>query len=195
MSSDVSSMSALESLATHPTILIVDDDAAIRGLLVEWLRDAGYQCVPASGASEALALIDEHTVDVALLDIRMPGEDGIWLARRLRERHDDLGLIMVTGWQSFDAAVEGMRLGVRDYLLKPFTRRELLDSVLRAVKWRRDSLERRAEAHQLSGAIDDRSRALAQAFADLEVASSSALEALMVTLNVKNPSAFAHAQR
>ncbi|MGE3190166.1 MAG: response regulator, partial [Vicinamibacterales bacterium] len=121
-------------------ILVVDDEAAVRNMLSEWLRGEGYQCDLAGAADEALDLVERRPpLDVALLDLAMPGEDGVWLAKRLRERQQDVAVIMCTGWQSFDAAVEGMRIGVNDYLLKPFSRLELLEAVQRAIRWRTEA--------------------------------------------------------
>jgi response regulator RpfG family c-di-GMP phosphodiesterase len=133
--------------------------------------------------------------DVALLDIRMPGESGVWLARRLRETSSDLAIIMATGAQSFDAAVEGMRLGVMDYLLKPFSRQDLITAVDRAVAWREAVVRERNERQRLEREIDRRSEELSAAFAELEVTSNGALEALLVTFNTRNPAAFEHARR
>ncbi len=177
-------------------ILVVDDEAAVRDMLSQWLTTEGYHCASAGAASEALDVIDRGPgIDVALLDLAMPGEDGVWLARRLRERQDDLALIMCTGWQSFDAAVEGMRIGILDYLLKPFTRVELMEAVQRGLKWREQTRQAREERSRLEAVIEKRSLELAEAFGALEAASSSAIEALLVTFNTRNPDAFEHARR
>ena len=176
-------------------ILVVDDEASIRDLFSEWLRVAGHTCVSAASATEALSVAERMPTDVALLDLRMPGESGVWLARRLRELRADLAIIMATGAQSFDAAVEGMRLGVLDYLLKPFSRQELVDAVDRAVKWREDSARERAERQRLEHEIEQRSAALSDAFVRVQEATAGALEALLVTLNTRNPDAFEHTRR
>jgi response regulator RpfG family c-di-GMP phosphodiesterase len=176
-------------------ILVVDDEDAIRDLFSEWLRIAGHTCVSAATAMEALSVAEREKTDVALLDLRMPGESGVWLARRLRESRDDLAIIMATGAQSFDAAREGMRLGVMDYLLKPFSRQELVDAVDRAVKWCEATARERAERERLETEIESRSAELSNAFAEVEHTQSGALEALLVTFNSRNPEACAHARR
>ena len=176
-------------------ILVVDDEDAIRDLFSEWLRVAGHTCVSAGTAAEALTLAAREKADVALLDLRMPGESGVWLARRLRESRDDLAIIMATGAQSFDAAREGMRLGVMDYLLKPFSRQELVDAVDRAVKWCEATARERAEHARLESEIERRSAELSSAFAEVEETTAGALEALLVAFNSRNPSACAHANR
>jgi putative two-component system response regulator len=176
-------------------ILVVDDEASIRDLFSEWLSIAGHTCVSAANATEALSVAERSPADVALLDLRMPGENGVWLARRLRESQGDIAIIMATGAQSFDAAVEGMRLGVLDYLLKPFSRQELVDAVDRAVKRREESARERQERQRLEEEIERRSVALTDAFARVREATAGALEALLVTLNTRNPDAFEHTKR
>ena len=181
---------------THTAqILVVDDEPAIRDVLVTWLEAAGYRCAEASDAVAALDHIATHPVDVALLDLAMPGHDGLWLAQQIRHQTDDLALIMVTGLQRFDAAVAGIRLGVLDYLLKPFSRQELLQAVRRAVEWR-DSLQRdRARDHAMQQEISERRDALSQGLATLDKATTGAIHALLETLHQRNPHASAHANR
>ena len=177
------------------SILVVDDEAAVRDLFSEWLTLEGHRCVRAASAAEALQLVEHEPTDIALLDLRMPGESGVWLARRLREGRNDLAIIMATGAQSFDAAVEGMRLGVMDYLLKPFSRQQLIEAVNRAVQWHDNTIREREERARLEYEIAHRSRELSEAFIRLEGVSSGTLEALLVALNSRNPDAFAHTKR
>lgn len=176
-------------------ILVVDDEPAVREMLVAWLQGAGYRCGEAAGAGTALEYLETHAVDVSLIDLAMPGHDGLWLAREIRARSQDIGLVVITGLQRFDAAVESMRLGVLDYLLKPFSRQDLLLTVRRAVAWRetlRRDGERSAELHRV---IETRQRGLAGRFEALGDPSAGALEALLVTLHQRHPAAAAHARR
>ena len=177
------------------TILVLDDEAPIRDLFSEWLGRAGHRCLGAGSAEEALAVAADTPADVALLDLRRPGEDGVWLARELRQRQQDIAIIMATGARSFDAAVESMRLGVLDYLLKPFSRQELVAAVARAVDVREQSVRDREERARLEREIDQRSAALSDAFLRIKEASSGALEALLFTLNTRNADAFEHTRR
>src|SRR4029079_18258349 len=133
--------------------------------------------------------------DVTLVDLAMPGRDGVWLAREIRHRWSDMALIMVTGQQRFAGAVEGMGLGVRDYLLKPFTRTELVHSVRRAAEWR-ESLERQQAAERnLRVEVAQRTEALASAFRARESASAATLAALLETLGRRDAATAAHAVR
>ncbi|MEW6321005.1 MAG: HD domain-containing phosphohydrolase [Acidobacteriota bacterium] len=177
-------------------ILIVDDESAVRDTLADWLVPEGYEIAVAASADEALAAVTgPRTFDAALVDLGLPGEDGVWLARALRERQSDLAVIMCTGWQSFEAAVEGMRIGVNDYLLKPFTRVELTDSIRRALKWRHD-LQQSVRAHEaLCASIASRREALMAEFRRLTSPSAADLEAIIARFATRSAEAQAHARR
>ena len=117
-------------------ILIVEDDASVREMLVEYLSSHGYD-VAAAGSGQAMRDAIEHALpDVVLLDVHLPGEDGLTLARFLRERYD-VGIIMVTGASDIVDRVAGLEVGADDYVTKPFDPRELrarVKSVLRRIQ-------------------------------------------------------------
>ena len=112
-------------------ILIADDDAAIRGLLAELLRDEGYEVAEAVSGEEALERYKTQPFDLILTDIRMAGMDGIALLQEVRSVNADAHVIIMTSHASMDTALSALKLGAYDYLLKPF---ESLDLVLTAVK-------------------------------------------------------------
>ena len=106
-------------------ILIVDDELGIRKLLVEYLSKQGFEVFSADGAEAARQILAEQTVDLAVLDLKMPGEDGLSLARYLRE-HYDLGIVMLTAVDGLTDRIVGLEVGADDYITKPFDPRELL---------------------------------------------------------------------
>ena len=110
-------------------ILIVDDEPDLREVLEEYFVAQGYATLTADSASAARALAAEHTVDLALLDITMPGEDGLSLARHLRERYRNLAIIMLTSAGEVVDRIVGLEVGADDYVTKPFDPRELLARV------------------------------------------------------------------
>ncbi len=121
------------AVAESVRVLVVDDDPDIRDLLNDYLAGQGYEVVAAEGAAAARALMDEQAPGVALLDVGLPGEDGLSLARYIRE-HFDIGIIMVSGAGETVDRIVGLEIGADDYLAKPFDLRELrarLKSVLR----------------------------------------------------------------
>jgi len=177
------------------TVLVVDDETGVLSLFEEWLGDAGYRCLTAMAGHEAVRIVAREPVDLVVIDLRLPGEDGVGLARNLRGNDSDLALMLVSGVHSFQVAVEGMRIGIMDYLLKPFSRADLLQAVERALAWRHAVLRARAERARLEHDISERSAELSRAFAEMERASSATLDALLTTLNARNTEAFAHAKR
>jgi response regulator RpfG family c-di-GMP phosphodiesterase len=176
-------------------VLVVDDEPEVRELLATWLEGAGYRATCAADAADAMTALAAGPVDIVLLDLAMPERDGLWLARQCREQFSDLALILVTGLQCFDAAVEGMRLGIRDYLVKPFTRHELVDSVRRAAEWRSSQRRERDAEVSMRRDLDRRTQELAHNFAGLDLASAAGIEELLVTLHRRSPDAGAHARR
>lgn len=107
------------------TILTVDDEDEIREMLYDFLSKRGYRVVVASSAEEARKLLETERVDLALLDITLPGESGLSLARYLREHHD-LPIIMLTALDSVIDRIIGLEIGADDYIPKPFDPREVL---------------------------------------------------------------------
>jgi two-component system OmpR family response regulator len=119
-----------------PRILVVDDDADVRRMLVEYLGAHDYAVAAAANGAEMRVELERQVPDVVLLDVGLPGEDGLSLARYLRERYR-LGIIMVTGADGVVDRVVGLEMGADDYVAKPFDPRELrarVKSVLRRLK-------------------------------------------------------------
>ena len=122
--------------ARLPVVMVVDDEPELRGLLTEYFSRNGCAVRPAGDAAEARALVAAGKPDIAILDVNMPGENGLSLARWLREAHPEVGLIMLTTASDTVDRVVGLELGADDYVPKPFELRELLARV-RAVLRRR----------------------------------------------------------
>jgi two-component system phosphate regulon response regulator OmpR len=117
-------------------VLVVDDDPSVRSMLVEYLTQHGYEVRAAASGAAMRTELERGAPAVVLLDIGLPGEDGLTLARYLRERHD-VGIIMVTGAGDVVDRVAGLEVGADDYIAKPFDPRELrarLKSVLRRLE-------------------------------------------------------------
>jgi two-component system phosphate regulon response regulator OmpR len=120
----------------NANVLVVDDDADVRRMLVEYLGSHDYDVDAAASGAEMREKLASSVPDVVLLDVGLPGEDGLSLARWLRERHR-VGIIMVTAADGVVDRVVGLEVGADDYIAKPFDPRELrarLKSVLRRLK-------------------------------------------------------------
>jgi DNA-binding response OmpR family regulator len=100
--------------------LVVDDETQISDLLRDFLTQEGYQVLTAANGVEAISLGKENRLDLALLDLKMPGMDGIEVFQKLREVKKDIGVIILTGYGTLETAKQAMRLGADDYLTKPF---------------------------------------------------------------------------
>ncbi|MGB6488092.1 MAG: response regulator [Steroidobacteraceae bacterium] len=133
--------------AIQPHILIVDDDAAIRTLLTEYLAENGLRVSVAQTGAAMSAILAESAIDLVVLDLRLGGEDGMVIARRLRG-DSAIPIIMLTGVRDEADRVMGLELGADDYLTKPFSPRELLArirTVLRRAKAATPTQAREAE--------------------------------------------------
>ena len=122
---------AANTNATGKRILVADDDAAIRGILVELLRSEGYDTLEAKSGNEVLRIVPTEEPDLLLMDLRMPDQDGIQIMRRLVGQEIKVNnIIMMTAFGTSSAAIEAMHLGAYDYLTKPFD----LDKVLFTIR-------------------------------------------------------------
>jgi two-component system response regulator HydG len=107
-------------------ILIVDDEEAMRESLAAWLNKAGYEVGMAAGGPEALEILNRDSYDLLLVDIKMPGMDGLELLGRVKTDHPDVIVVMITAYGSIESAVASMKKGAGDYLLKPFDPEQLI---------------------------------------------------------------------
>src|SRR5215470_11966020 len=99
-------------------ILIVDDEDVVRESLLQWFDSEGYQTQEARSGKESLMYVGEQQFDVALLDIKMPGMDGMELQQRLAEADPDLAVVIMTGYGTVETAVQALKHGAYDYVTK-----------------------------------------------------------------------------
>jgi len=112
---------------TTDHILVVDDDRDIRELIVDYLLKSGYRATGAANGKEMRAVLDKQAVDLVVLDIMMPGDDGLTMCRQLRSgQHKDLPILMLTARHDDMDRILGLEMGADDYVVKPFVARELL---------------------------------------------------------------------
>jgi DNA-binding response OmpR family regulator len=123
-------------------VLVVDDEGANRYSVSKTLQRVGYVVNESASGEEALEMIKNQHYDVVLTDIRMPGLDGVELLRRIKEEAPDAIVILMTAYASLGTAVEALRLGAHDYLIKPSSSQDIRQSVSRGVE-RAQNLKRR----------------------------------------------------
>jgi len=120
----------MEPGVSEPTrILVVDDDAKIRTVVRRGLAYEGYRVVEAASGEEGLEKAREHLPDLVVLDLMLPGIDGLEVTRRLRASGDEIAILMLTARDEVSDRVEGLETGADDYLVKPFNFEELLARV------------------------------------------------------------------
>jgi DNA-binding NtrC family response regulator len=122
---------------TRGKILIVDDELVVRDSLGKWFASEGYTARPTGSAREALEIIQQMEFDIALIDIKMPGMDGMELQSRLHEADPELTVIIMTGYASVETAVQALKHGAYDYITKPVDPDELSHLVANALEHKR----------------------------------------------------------
>jgi DNA-binding NtrC family response regulator len=128
----------MTTISTTPTsVLVVDDELIVRESLGGWFRDDGCDVGTAESGRQALQRCEEREFDIALIDIKMPGMDGLELQRRLAEVAPNTSVIVMTAYASVDTAVSALKAGAYDYIVKPFDPDELSQLVRRAAAHRR----------------------------------------------------------
>jgi two-component system, OmpR family, alkaline phosphatase synthesis response regulator PhoP len=129
---------------TTANVLVVDDEGANRYSVSKTLQRVGYFVSEAASGEEALEVIKGQHFDVVLTDIRMPGLDGVELLRRIKEEAPDAIVILMTAYATLGTAVEALRLGAHDYLIKPSSNQDIRQSVSRGVERARNLKRRRS---------------------------------------------------
>jgi putative two-component system response regulator len=120
------------------SVLIVDDEAPIRELMARWVESLGLQPCTAATAEEAVETLSTRHCDLAIIDIMMPGKNGLWLASELRRDHPDVAVVLATG---NEAMVRNAPPPIADLLIKPFKRDRFVLAVDRGREWRRQAVE------------------------------------------------------
>ncbi len=136
-------------MVRNGTILVVDDEPDVRDMLSEYLSGHGYSVLQAAGGVDMRKKLAQSLPDLVLLDIRMPGEDGLSLARYLRERYS-LAIIMLTASGEVIDRVIGLEIGADDYIAKPFDPRELLARIKSVLRRYNSVLEENKTTNQIA---------------------------------------------
>ena len=202
---DASSTAMLSVASTDPRtslkarkvarILVVDDEAHVRSMIAATLERQGYEVMLASGGLEALEAIDQESFELILTDIVMQEGNGLALLERIHGQNPNLPVIMVTAIHDISVAIDSMRRGAYDYLLKPFEREHLVATVQRALEHRQALQESRTYQQNLEQVVRARTEMLRQAMEDLEHSYDVTLEALGDALDLKDSETEGHSKR
>src|ERR1700756_958328 len=176
-------------------ILVVDDEEAIREVVSTMLESRGYRCTAVSNGRAAQDQVKRTTPDLVLSDMIMPEMDGIKLLEWLRQYDPEGPVIMVTAIHDISTALEAIRRGAYDYILKPFEKDQLFLGVGRALQHRRLIMENRTYQRNLEQLVEERTAQLTGAIAQLEQSYDDTLEALGSALDLKDAETEGHCQR
>ncbi len=177
-------------------ILVVDDEEPIREIVASMLGTAGYACKQAASGMEALAVLSSgEEFELMLSDLMMADLDGIGLLERTKEKYPDMPVVMVTAVHDISVALAAIRNGAYDYLLKPFEREQLLNTVSRALENRRLKVENRTYQTNLESLVKARTDQLQLAMANLERSYDITLETLGDALDLKDRETEGHSRR
>jgi putative nucleotidyltransferase with HDIG domain len=177
------------------SVLVVDPDHTLRTAVASWIDSFGYSVQEALTAEEALSAMEREPSSIAVCDACVAGEDGVWLAWQMRQRHPQTALILATALRDCESAVSYLRNDVVDYLLKPFDRIRLLEALSLARDWHAAA----AGADDLHEALQDRLRTrravLAAALAEAQTTHSAALDGLITMLQFHERDGRGHSRR
>lgn len=177
-------------------ILVVDDEETIREIVSSMLRSAQFQTRQASSGMEALSLLESgQEFDLVLSDLMMAEMDGIALLEKAKERFPAMPVVMVTAVHDIQVALQALRNGAYDYLLKPFEKEQLLATVRRALETRRLKRENDAYRTNLEQLVAERTQQWKAALSNLEKSYDITLEALGDALDLKDAETQHHTRR
>jgi response regulator RpfG family c-di-GMP phosphodiesterase len=176
------------------SVLVVDDEAAMRNLMMRWVERSGHHASTAASADEAMDVLAQQLPAVAVCDVRMPGHDGLWLADRIRREYPDTAVIMASGARDIDPRI-AEHTGAVDYLSKPFGRDRLLFALERGFDWHHAATARREWMKRLSTEFRQRRDDLVEGVAVAAGGDSYPIEALLSFIAESDPIAHEHARR
>jgi response regulator RpfG family c-di-GMP phosphodiesterase len=176
-------------------VLLVDDDTQVREVLQQIFESAGYECMTAASGAEALAIFRVSRPPLTVTDLRMPGMDGVSVLRALRQLDPDAAVMVLTGAPEVKAAIESLKLGADDFIVKPVNVDELLIAAERALERRQLLLERRQYQALLERRVDEATRDLQRAFQQLKDTYRATLETLGAALDSRDVGTEAHSRR
>lgn len=175
-------------------ILIADDEAEISSVLSD-LLSAAHDCETVGSAEEALARLHTHDFDLVISDIMMHGMSGLELVPRVLALAPDTVVILISGVQTIESAIEALRVGAFDYIMKPFDLRHVEAAVERALEHRDLLLAKRHYENFLEKLVEDRTAQLDRALASLEESYRATLRALVMALEIRDSETRGHSER
>ena len=182
-------------MVKRPKMLIVDDEAVIRELIARYFRRQDFDVKTAKNAHEALMEFKKNSFDIVITDIKMPDYDGKWLLKQIRNEDPNMAVLMITGVDDTKEAVDCLRLGAYDYIIKPFNPQEIRIAVERALERKSLLLQKKAYQANLEKKVRERTLELLRAYEEIEMTYQRTLEALITALDVRERTTGGHSKR
>ncbi len=179
---------------TKTRLLIVDDEAEVRGVLHDLLCGT-YECGEAASAEEALAELRQNDYQLVISDITMSGMTGLEMIPHVKVISPDTVIVMISGMQTIESAINALRLGAFDYLMKPFDLRQAEAAVSRALNHHELIVAKRRYENHLEELVTQRTAELDEALGSLENAYRSTLQALTAALETRDAETHGHSER
>ncbi len=179
------------------TILIADDERDIRELLGDFMEAEGYKCFLAEDAFKAQEILDieDNNIDIIMSDIRMPGKSGLEFLEYIKNKDEDLIVIMISAVKDIESAIAAISKGAHDYISKPFRLNEVVLIVNKAMEKRRLILENRAYQIELEHKVAERTVELENALNELDNTYKFTLRALVTALDTRDEETQGHSLR
>lgn len=184
----------MSETTAQPRLLIVDDEVEVRGVLRDLLGDT-YQCAEVASAEEALMQLRERDYELVISDITMSGMTGLEMIPQVKLISPDTVIVMISGMQTIESAINALRLGAFDYLMKPFDLRQAEAAVSRALEHHELIVAKRRYENHLEELVDQRTAELDRALDSLENAYRSTLQALTAALETRDAETHGHSER
>src|SRR5437870_7207082 len=179
---------------SKPRLLIVDDEVEVRGVLND-LLSASYECEEAPSAEDALLQLRERDYQLVISDITMSGMSGLEMIPHVKAIRPDTVIVMISGMQTIESAINALRLGAFDYLMKPFDLRQAEAAVERALEHHELIVAKRRYENHLEELVTQRTAELDDALGSLENAYRSTLQALTAALETRDAETHGHSER
>src|SRR5438045_6487227 len=185
---------SMSKAKTMPRLLSVDDELEVRGVLRDLLPGT-YECGEAASAEEALRQLRASEFHLVISDITMSGMSGLEMIPHVKVASPDTVIVMISGMQTIESAINALRLGAFDYLMKPFDLRQAEAAVARAFNHYELIVAKRLYETQLEDLVAQRTSELDEALGSLENAYRSTLKALTAALEARDAETHGHSER
>jgi len=177
------------------SVLIVDDEPAVRGIMARWAASLGLEPRQATNADEALAAVNEEPCDLAVIDVVMPGQDGLWLANKIRQEHPEMALVLATAYTSLLRGDEDVVDRLADLLVKPIARERFALAVDRGKRWKKETEAERLWEATLLRHLGEQTSAICDEVRRRVEAGASEFDALIAIATERTGETMAHSER